>query len=311
MAENPITRTRWPFMFVTDQRGESTGWVVLHAPIQSPSRKRLFAEYREKAFRFVGMSSFMTFPKPDGKDPLDYEAVCEAWCHCFVDPDRFLSAGLPRSHLALSDFTSPHEIRHAALGVPRAAPRLFDFVYVGAEAEWKMGAKSWGLARRCIERLCSEVGLRGLVVGAPPGSLASVPRVTQSPRLSHHRFLSVLSRCGFLFVPSVLDASPRILAEALCLDVPIAVNRRIVGGWQYVAPSTGRFFDGLDDVADVAAACLGGGFEPRAWWVAHHGPERAGRTLRALLECVDPALGGDDTPLRISTWAGSATGDRD
>jgi hypothetical protein len=30
----------------------------------------------------------------------------------------------------------------------------------------------------------------------------------------------------------VLDASPALLTEALCLDVPVVVNHRILGGWR-------------------------------------------------------------------------------
>ena len=42
-----------------------------------------------------------------------------------------------------------------------------------------------------------------------------------------------------------------MLAEALCLNVPIVVNSRIIGGWKYVNEYTGEFFD---DTTNVVAA---------------------------------------------------------
>lgn len=38
------------------------------------------------------------------------------------------------------------------------------------------------------------------------------------------------------------DMFLQVLAEAMCLDVPILVNRNIVGGWKYVADETGEEF---------------------------------------------------------------------
>ena len=39
--------------------------------------------------------------------------------------------------------------------------------------------------------------------------------------------------------------------EALCLDLPIVVNKHIVGGWKYVNQYTGKFFSDASDVVGV------------------------------------------------------------
>jgi glycosyltransferase involved in cell wall biosynthesis len=102
--------------------------------------------------------------------------------------------------------------------------------------------------------------------------------------------LAVIAAARCLFVPAVLDASPRVLAEALCLDVPVVVNRSILGGWQYVNPFTGVFFDGLDDVVPAVLEAVGTPGRPRSWFMAHHGPARAGARVLRLLRSLDPSL---------------------
>ncbi len=77
-----------------------------------------------------------------------------------------------------------------------------------------------------------------------------------------------------------------LLTEALCLDVPVVVNQRILGGWKYVRPETGRFFAGAGDVAGAVTACLTERFAPCAWFRAHHGPGHAAGRLAAFLEAV-------------------------
>ena len=76
--------------------------------------------------------------------------------------------------------------------------------------------------------------------------------------------------CRVLFAPNLHDASPRVLAEAMCLDVPILVNRHILGGWKYVNNRTGAFFGGEDDVVEAFKGILAvqeqGQMQPRQWY---------------------------------------------
>ncbi len=272
---------RWPFAFLRDTHRRGVRWAVINARVTSPSRHAMFADLRRDGYRFVGMSSDMTFPLVDEPDPLDYTAACEAWCHCFRDPERYLPPHLPRTLLAASDFTDPH----ALADVTPAAP--IDFVYVAATEGWKRIAKNWQLAQRCIPALCAA-GYRGLVVAAPEP--IACDGVEHTAWLPHRELLARLAGARFLFAPNELDASPRVLAEALCLDVPLVVNRKLLGGWHYVTSATGVWFDDEHDVVAAAAACLERPRTPRAWFRAHHGPHLAGARLLALLRPLDPSL---------------------
>lgn len=99
--------------------------------------------------------------------------------------------------------------------------------------------------------------------------------VHQSPchlRAAHNKGLRRQCNvaCRVLFAPNVHDASPRVLAEALSLDVPILVNRHIVGGWKYVNSETGAFFDSADNVVpaftDIMGCLQAGQLHPRDWF---------------------------------------------
>lgn len=43
----------------------------------------------------------------------------------------------------------------------------------------------------------------------------------------------------------------RVIVEALSLNIPIVVNRHILGGWKYVNQYTGEFFTDENDVVSV------------------------------------------------------------
>ena len=84
-----------------------------------------------------------------------------------------------------------------------------------------------------------------------------------------------------------MDASPRALTEAIALDVPVLVNRQILGGWKYVEPETGRFFDDDDDVVSAFFDCLASSFQPRQWLLDHgYGQDGAARRLAAELQTL-------------------------
>ena len=56
----------------------------------------------------------------------------------------------------------------------------------------------------------------------------------------------------------------------MSLDVPILVNKYIIGGWKYVNRDTGAFFDSADNVVeaykDIMAWQQAGQLHPRQWF---------------------------------------------
>lgn len=278
-----------PFLRVTGPGGDVLPWVVVRAPVVTRAQHVRLRQLADEGCRFVGATSYLGFPGAGFRDERDYGLLCEAWLHCFRDPDRFLPPNGPRARVSESDFTDPRRVDpgRAARALP---PELVaDVVHVSGAEPWRQRAKNWPLAARCLRRLAEKTDLRILVVDAPP-SAESLPGVTPTGPLPWPTVLAVIAAARCLFVAAVLDASPRVLAEALCLDVPVVVNRSILGGWQYVNPFTGVFFDGVDDVVPAVLEAVGAPGRPRSWFMAHHGPTRAGARVLRLLRSLDPSL---------------------
>ncbi|MFF0753107.1 hypothetical protein [Streptomyces sp. NPDC004267] len=298
-----------PFLRVTGPGGEPLPWVVVRAPVVTRAQHVRLNQLADEGCRFVGATSHLGFPGAGFRDERDYGLLCEGWLHCFRDPDRFLPPNGPRALVSESDFTDPRRVDPYRLGPyrlgshrcgphragPRPAPRglppelVADVVHVSGAEPWRQRAKNWPLGARCLGRVAGETGLRVLVVDAPPGADPR-PGVRLTGPLEWPLLLAVIAAARCLFVPAVLDASPRVLAEALCLDVPVVVNRAILGGWQYVNAFTGVFFDGVDDVVPAVLEAVGTAARPRTWFMAHHGPARAGARVLRLLRGLDPSL---------------------
>jgi hypothetical protein len=279
----------WPFLTILDADRKPTGWALVNGPIVTFAQQEELARHRRDGYRFTGMSSYLTFPALGGNDTLDYEKLCDTWCHCFRKSDRFLTSSIPRALISLSDFIDHYHLSPSA--VPQVGPGdAFDFVYVGAEDAWKRSVKNWSLAARCIPRICRELGLRALVVGSPTDDFPPAAFVTFSGPIAWESLLARIARARFLFVPNVDDPSPRVLAEALCLDVPAVVNVAILGGWKYVNRFTGTFFEDESDVVTAVRVCLRQAVAPRAWFCANHGQYLAGYRLLRLLRSVDAAI---------------------
>ena len=292
-------QTRWPFMFINDKNGIRTQWVVLHAPIQSQSRMDMYSDYRQQGLRFIGMTSFMTFPAKQKDTQLDYSSICEAWAHCFRVPSNSLPENRPQVLLPFSDFIDPLSISKHQFQDSSTESETYDFLYLGSNEPWKMEAKNWQLAIKCLPLLCNKLGLRGAVVGVDPKIIPECNGLTVKPWLPHQQFLQLLSNCRFLFAPNTLDASPRVLAEALCLDVPVIANRTLIGGWHYISKHSGVFFHDEHDICAAAQQCLNGQFQPRTFFINQFGPQRSGKILHSLIKQLEPELTAK-SPLQLS-----------
>ncbi|NDE14244.1 hypothetical protein EBZ80_04865, partial [bacterium] len=123
------------------------------------------------------------------------------------------------------------------------------------------------------------------VIGGGGELPSSVERIDFLPQ---KEFWEKLRRSRALFVASTFDASPKILTEALALGVALLVNKDIVGGWKYITPETGMFFDPTERKKDRIRAFLAKKYSPRAYAAEHLDPDKNGRWLSdRLSEILD------------------------
>jgi hypothetical protein len=296
----PEDSVPWALRWIVDSGRRDTGFAMLRKSIQNSERAafdKMAADHRMIGFTHYGpfpLCHEVYAPQVKGK-PLEERwerpevKACEAWAHCFRDPDRYLPPGIPRMLISGSDFVNENQVINAAWADGRPAKR-WDLVYSCLPNWLNELQKNWDLGRSCVLRL-AEAGARIVIAGRSgvPGS-PSHPNIDCLPELPNSDFMRVTASARVALLPNWWDASPRVLTESLVLDVPVLVNRQILGGWKYVAPETGVFFDDETDVVDAFFTLLDTPVHPHDWLLANgYGQEASARRLAAELT----ALGGD------------------
>jgi hypothetical protein len=302
----------WPLRWIVDERGRDTGFMMVRRGLDAADRPRFGT--LAAGHRMIGFTHFGPFPLfhvaydgvlPGRAPQAGWERpevrACGAWAHCFRDPDRYLPPGLPRMLVSGSDFVDENAAWQAAFGSGRPSKR-WDLAYSCLPGWLNEFQKNWDLARSCAVRL-AEAGARIVMIGrAGAPALPDHPNIDYLPQLPWHVMMQVTAAARAVFVPNWWDASPRVVTEALAIDVPVLVNRRILGGWKYVTPETGAFFEDEGDVVDALSALLGNKHRPRDWLLGNgYGMDRAARRFAAELRALDgPGQGEPDYALPTS-----------
>jgi hypothetical protein len=136
--------------------------------------------------------------------------------------------------------------------------------------------------------MCRKYKLKGIIVGRENCPITEFCSgiVKILPFLPFNEFQQEMQKCRFLFVPNVSDASPRVITEAICYNMPVLVNRNIVGGWHNVIPHiTGEFFGDENDI-ETALDYMTQNMEKynaRDWFLENRGKEKSGRVLAQFL----------------------------
>jgi hypothetical protein len=303
----PEDSSPWPLRWIVDEHRCDTGFAMLRRPLQAveePAFEKMAADHR-----MIGFTHYGPFPlyhesydrrakdraPEEGWDRPEVQA-CEAWAHCFRDPGRYLPPGRPRMLISGSDFVNGGAARIAA-GTGGWPGKRWDLVYSCLPTWLNELQKNWDFARACLARL-AEAGLRVVVAGRAgvPGN-PPYQGVDYLPQLPWPAFMRVMASARAAFLPNWWDASPCVLTQALALDVPVLVNRQILGGWKYVTPDTGAFFCDESDVVDAFFSLLDAPVRPRAWLGENgYGVGPAGRRLAAELR----ALGGSSRAAELT-----------
>ena len=293
----------WSLGYIVDEDLRDTGFAVVRGRLRTAEHFQLFADVAGD-HRIIGMTCHGVFPMiglgegnlPDGAGVIEgrnasYVRPAIGWAHCFRDPDRYLPKDVPRILFSNSDNMDPDRVWRTA---SRSGPlrKLWDFFYTCLPDEANVVRKNWDLAKRCVLRFAEELGLRGLLVGLDGVSdVPQHPRLQVCPQLDWPMFLRCLAESRVAFFPNTWDPSPRVMAEALCLDVPILVNRDILGGWKYVTSDTGRFFDAERDAVAAMAELRSASLGPRQWFCRHFGRANAGPRLAGFIRHLADASG--------------------
>ena len=173
--------------------------------------------------------------------------------------------------------------------------KKYDFIYIcnkdGDNCPldgWNAFNRNFELAKKCFPIMCSEFGLRGLIVGRENCGLEQE---------EYGKYLEVIGwldwaelqekmrQSKFLFVPNINDASPRVVAECLVKNLQVLMNRNIICGFKYINYYTGELFDDETDVRKSLTNLLA---KPKTvsskkWWNENYSKDKSQTRLRKFL----------------------------
>ena len=320
-----------PFVNLKDDKGNNLNVILVSHPFSRVSGKGSYQDYKDYKDKciFIGITSYSTYPSivvnpydsmNNPKDHVwnyDYKNMFDGWFHCFRNPGEYIKCTNPKSTqllLSESDF-----VNYDDFNPDSNITRDFDFIYICPEDEkdkcedngWVAFSKNWILAKECITIMCS-FGLKGVLVGRKNCSFPPniEKNLTKTSFLSKDELKTLYNRSKFIFLPNKYDASPRILAEAICMNCRCLVYKDILGGWKYVNKQTGEFFSDKNDIIiGVKTIMLNyNNYSPRKYYLENYGKLNSGKNLKKfLLENYKDRLNLDITNSKYVTlnlnWA--------
>jgi hypothetical protein len=268
-----------------------------------------YNDYKKKGYHFIGLSSYSEFPGPISNihdalhDPkhkcytYDYFDLTKGWCTVFREENnkKWMKNGFPRIQLAESDFANYEQ----HLPDPNVK-KEYDFIYIclkdgdkkegdkDCPAGWQSQIRRFDIAKKLIDVMCKKYKLKGLLVGRigceiPP---TCHQLMEQTDFMDYSKFIKSFNKCKFILTCSEADASPRTVSEAMCFNLPVLMNKKILGGWQYVSEQTGEFFDpdtidtDFEPVLDKFMKKLNNNeYTPRDWFIQNYGKYNSGKRL--------------------------------
>jgi hypothetical protein len=290
-----------PFVNVYDENRNQVEIVLLSHPFTRDSSYEQYKKYKEDKFVVLGISSYNEFPSvttnkhdmlnnPEEKawKDYDYMKVVDGWLHCFRNPDEHIKQGVPKALISESDFCN-----YDVFKPDENVEKKYDFLYIcpkdGEDCDgWVATNKNWDLGQKCIEVMCNKYKLKGLLVGRKgcPLPKGCDEMCETTGFLSQQKLIEAYNQCKFVLVPNQSDASPRVLTEALCCNIPALLNYNIVGGWKYISPESGAFFKSMDDFEQGLDFMLNNlsSMKPREHFINNFSKEVAGRKLKQFIE---------------------------
>ena len=159
---------------------------------------------------------------------------------------------------------------------------------------WQATIRAYPQAKQFIDLMCKKYKLKGLLIGRIGCEMP--PNCHQLMELTDFQDYSVFiknyNKCRFIFIPNYAEASCRVCTEAMCFNLPILMNKNILGGWNYVNDETGEFFDTnnidtFEPILDKFVKKLNNNeYKPREWFIKNYGEYNSGAKLLNFVKSV-------------------------
>ena len=297
-----------PFLNIYDNKGNKINVVFITHPFTRDECIEKYEDAKSKGVHFLGMSSYCEFPgivsnphdvlhdpNLDAWTKYNYYELTRGWCHCFREPDKYIAdTTIPRALISESDFANFEQHKPDP-----SINKEYDFLYIclkdndKCEDGWQAYNRNWDVAKKCLDIMCEKYGLKGLLIGRInceiPKGCHQLMELTDF--MDYSKFIKTYNQCKFIFVPNIADASPRVLTEAICFNLPALVNTNILGGWKYIDDKTGELFNDDTDFEAALSRLIekqkDGHYAPRDQFIANYGTSNAGKKLlNFVCDCI-------------------------
>jgi hypothetical protein len=301
-----MEKVKWPFRNIYYSNGNITNIIAITAFFRNNEEKNKYLELKKKGYDFIGITSYLEFPGKINnpyedqyhiKNKDDYISMCFAWCNCFIKPYDIFPLNTPLALISESDF-----VKFTNLKPKENQIKKYDFIYVCLKTQekcipgWQEYIHRWNFAKKCIELMINKYKLKGLLIGR--NQCPNLPKINDSKLieytnlLEYHKFIEKLKESRFLFECAGSTASPRIITESMSLNLPVLLNRNIIGGWKYCNNYTGEIFNNFENFETKLVFILKNfnKYSPRNFIIKNYGVENSGRRLLKFIKKFKPEI---------------------
>ena len=307
LTNQEIESVKWPLINLQDNNNKNLPIIGIKAYIDNNVHKKIFEKVLlNKNIKFIGLSSNNSHPRycdnPHGYchkiENIKYnnkyiEDYVDGWCHCFKHPEKYIKNNLPLALISQSDFTNYESI------VPKDLIKKYDFIAIQPKDNndcidgWKSYYKNWKLCKKIIPVLIDDLHLTGIIIGRKGCekdiNIKNKDNLILTNNVNHDTLKTYINESKFTLLPNLEEASPRVLTESLCLNVPVLVYENILGGWKYVNDQTGEFFN-ENNLIEKVKLILNKKYQPREYFVNNYGIVKSGYRLKDFIKSIYPNL---------------------
>lgn len=289
-----------PFVNLYDNLGNKLNVILVSKPFSGHTEYNKCLEYKKNNI-ILGIASYLEFPNmvtnpfenfEENYKQFKYKELAEGWIHCFRNPQHYFPPSMPLLFASESDFIDCNNYKP-----DYNMKKEYDFCYICLKVDdkkdlcddWATWNKNWDLAKKCLDLFCNKYKLKGLLIGRKDCELPKGCNdyMDTTNMLSHAELKKMYNKSKFLFLPNEKDASPRVLTEAFAYDVPVLINKNILGGWKYINDKTGEFFTDEKDVGNSLEILLKKiekkKYSPRNYFIKNYSVINSGKRLKKFL----------------------------
>ena len=268
-------KDHWGLINIVDEDNKPTEFIG----IKGPHFNDEFLDELLKTKKIIGISAYQNFPQTlkniyDGKNCdnflKNYEDKIILWCHCFKDPQNYIPPGIPLLLYSDSDqFPNIIDLNNLADTVNKQ----YDFFCSLPNGDWNSWIRGKDIAKKWLNYMADVMNLK-ICVGGGDMRDGFSDKIVFTGFLPWIDFIFKMNSSKNLINFSRYDASPRVIIEALSLNIPVLLNNNILGGWKYINKSTGNLFFYDEPIDKCINNFMNNKYEPLKWMKLNYDIEK-------------------------------------